>query len=1051
MCQAKGKNIDMNRKMLLTQKPRLCRAISRRLAFFLWMVAVAVFHSSGGASLAVAPPERDLLFYLSFDRMSPLADYAAGNPKPLDFKDDLEFRPEEGVNSKNAFLRRDGETLSYDLHKNFDPQQGTLSVWIQPVNWEPAGEGLKPVGHKHFLSIQFRTSVGTATLSLYKYYMESDFAFLITTALNRQNWLAKAPGAAYRKGQWIKLDATWADGQMVFYINGAEVGSARYEQPYIEVARAGVENGKILVNPILWGGENEPWSNQTVVDDVRIFGRALSPADILKRFVEDGGAPAGPTELPPVTLAGLDLDDGRLDRVTVSLDLSLLEDPWQKAVAQGNVEATVHLLFNGQEVCAQTDRSTNIVRSVRMENAYAPGDYEMILALTNLVSGESRELRGAAVKPELSFAGNTFGKEDFVPSPWTPIEIEGSRVRLWNRAYEFDGPFIRQALSGGHALLANGVQLWADTGAGDAPFQFDAPILTERQQDFVVFTGEGRAGDVTIRYRNTVWFDGFSRVQFTVGPAGTTLRHLDLRYAVKPDYSLYHTTPRWHPFEKEETSYEFSHFAMNGFTQLWLLGEVDGFCWIPENEGNWVLPPDGSKPIRIRKTEMGAEVSIALVSDTVTVPEHLDYAFGFIATPTRPLPEDFRTFCTAGRNLKNCRAAIIGWGGIGFTGYATLVPMTAGRKSWKSYTQEIEDVSKKGQISLFPYCSPTGLCTLEPVVRYFKQSWQFIGMGSFPIRDVYGQSYHQMFVTPTTIMRDFLANKVEQLLSRRNPEIGGIYYDLCKVMPSRSTLAGGSFTDAFGRDIPSRLNTIELRECMMRTLKICRKYGKRAWYHGHVDFNPAVMGLGDFWYPGEHLASALAENPYYYVEEMPEEAYRVGFNPHQKGVGVVNLPVIGRLHRERNEDPGPTESMLGMMLLHDVISSATQAHLPTIDKMWGIRIANQLDQASFVRYDRNNRFSSSNPAIVCSEYRFENGKRFAVVVNRSATDQTATLSFGDSVQSVFEEWEGMEWPSQKGVVEVMIPARLFRILILSPNSRTNGVESRGEVTSKDEK
>ena len=65
------------------------------------------------------PPERDLLFNVSFDKMTALADYAKGNGEPLDFKSDLEFRPYEGFNSKNAFLRQHGETLTYDARENF--------------------------------------------------------------------------------------------------------------------------------------------------------------------------------------------------------------------------------------------------------------------------------------------------------------------------------------------------------------------------------------------------------------------------------------------------------------------------------------------------------------------------------------------------------------------------------------------------------------------------------------------------------------------------------------------------------------------------------------------------------------------------------------------------------------------------------------------------------------------------------------------------------------------------------------------------------------------
>ncbi|MCK5803042.1 MAG: hypothetical protein KAI66_09430, partial [Lentisphaeria bacterium] len=128
--------------------------------------------------------------------------------------------------------------------------------------------------------------------------------------------------------------------------------------------------------------------------------------------------------------------------------------------------------------------------------------------------------------------------------------------------------------------------------------------------------------------------------------------------------------------------------------------------------------------------------------------------------------------------------------------------------------------------------------------------------------------------------------------------------------------------------------------------------------------------------------------------------------------------------------PKLTESMLGMMLLHDIVSSATQAHLPTIDKLWGIRIKHNLDRAEFVRFSQNKDFTSSNPSIVSSFYRLPGGKLFAVLVNRSKTDQTSHVSFGASYQSAFEEWEGKALPLANDALDITIPGRMFRIVVL---------------------
>lgn len=1002
------------------------------------LLALIALVAGAAPVFAEAPPQRDLLFHASFDRMSVNADYASGKPGSIDFESDLELRPREGFNGKNAFLRQDHETLSYDAKGNFNPVQGALSVWVQPVNWEPAGEKLKPLGHKHFLSINFQNAKGHATLSLYKYYTQDDLVFLITTELNKSNWLVRVPGSIYKKGQWIKFDATWGDGRMTLYINGKEVGSNAYEHEYDDIAQAGVASGKIMVNPILWGGENESWDNKTTIDEVKIFDRVLSAAEVARNYMDESGNIVDLKETPPVRIVGLDRNDGRLDCMMADIDLNSLELPWIEAMQAGQVKVAGQLRRGDQTIYECHAQPRDPKWRVFLENASDAGEYEFILNLTNTATGDTRQIITPVSKPDLSFYGNENGKEDFVPAPWTPIKVDGDRVAVWNRTYQFDGPFIQQVTSGGHEVLDKGVTLLADTGDGPRPVIFGDPQVSQTHQDHVVFTGQGKLNDLTIRYTNTVWFDGFSRVQFEVGPAETTLKSLRLTYAVKPEYSKYHTMATWRSFEKGGNHYAFNHDAWRGFSQLWLMGDTHGFCWVPENEGNWVYP-QGDKPIHLYKGDAPdavARVVLDLIAQPVTIPENLTYSFGFIATPTRPLPEDFRTFATGGWNLENTTARSVGWGGRGFTSYASLIPLTAEMHlPGKTYDELLHDVWSRNGILSFPYSSPTGLSSDDDVVAFYKDCWEVPGSSAFPISDVHGKQYHQVYVTPTRIMRDFFAQKVENFLSRRDKEIGGVYYDLCFVMPIRNAYAPtcGAFTDAFGRKIPSQLNTIGLRECLMRTLKICRKYDKRAWYHGHVVYNPAVMGLGDFWYPGEHLATPLANNPYYYLDEMPISSYETEFNPHQKGVGVINLPVISRVYRERGDDPKPTESMLGMMMLNDIISSATQAHLPTIDKMWGIRKRYQLDKSNFIRFDRNSGFESSSPDVVSSFYQLKDGRLFAIIVNRSPEDRQATVRFAGRYASAEDPWRDQPLElAGTNALNLEIPARLFRIVVLTP-------------------
>ena len=100
-------------------------------------------------------------------------------------------------------------------------------------------------------------------------------------------------------------------------------------------------------------------------------------------------------------------------------------------------------------------------------------------------------------------------------------------------------------------------------------------------------------------------------------------------------------------------------------------------------------------------------------------------------------------------------------------------------------------------------------------------------------------------------------------------------------------------------------------------------------------------------------------------------------------------------------------------------------------KVLGIKY--HLDEAKFVRYNQNADFTSSNPNIVCSYFKLPGGVLMAVLVNRSGDEQTAQVNFGGTYQTAFDAWqEKLLMLSERGEVNVTIPAWLFRVVVLKP-------------------
>lgn len=984
-----------------------------------------------------APPERDLLFYVSFDRLVVEADYAQGDGRPLDFDDNLEVRVQPGFNNKNAFLRKPKEILAYPARGNVNPMEGTLSVWVKAVNWEPRGldRGAAIGTHKHFLAIRYRNDEGPMTMTLFKLYRGAHVRFLVAPGKSTRGFAPTFNGALMKKGAWHKLDATWGEGVARIYLDGKLRGQVRYDDSVNRIAKAGIDDkGRILVNPLIW--KNNSWDDQTIIDEVKIYGRALSNAEIRQKYRRDLGQKVREEDLVALDLSGLDVDDGTLDELACTIDLNGLPSEWFERFEKGRVDLEL-TARHGEDVLY---RSTVESKKPRLRRVLTgidrPGQIDVSLTLTDRVDNRSLTVSQSIDRPDTSWLGNTHGLEEVVPEPWTPVEQNGDTVSAWNRVYTFEGPFVAQVESGGKTLLASPVRLMADTGDGEGyrevVWTADAIDPEKQRRDVIERTGRGRLGKLTFTYRTRVWFDGYTRTTLDVGPQGASLNGLRLAYAVRREFSRYLTDPLYRELGPEGAAYGWDATNLKDFSLLWLMGDKHGFAWIPENEGNWVYDKDGGyKPIRCRRGKgPGAptEVTLDLIAHPVRLPEGVRYNLGFIATPTRPLPKDFRTFCANGRKSGKLNDAVItGWNGKGFAWGLSLIPYN-GPDARQPYDAYIETFRKTGW-SYYIDCSPVYRASAEPVVSYFASSWRIPGTALFPNHDHRDQKYVTIACTQTRAYRDFFADKVNDYFSTAPDVIGGPYYDMSFVYPNTNPVAGGPFTDAFGRRIPYRLTTFDLRRTLMRNLKICRRHDRRVWQHAHSVYNPAVHGLADFWYPGENWAHRLMNDKFYYTDNMPEGVYLTELNPHQKGVGVINLPVVARRVRERLDEPEPTIAMLGRMFLHDVISSATQCHEPSVARLWAIRKKHDLDRARFVRFDQAPSVASDNKDVACSVYELPGGARLAVVANMTARPQKARLDVGEAA-SARDEWNEKVLAIDEGAVTVKLPPRGFIPLYL---------------------
>ena len=99
-----------------------------------------------GAALALPLHAGDsLLFKADFDAYSVKANFAKGEASARKFgEESLQLRMWPGAyGNVNSLAYSKSETCAWALADNFDPRQGTVSLWVAPLNWKTSNKSME--------------------------------------------------------------------------------------------------------------------------------------------------------------------------------------------------------------------------------------------------------------------------------------------------------------------------------------------------------------------------------------------------------------------------------------------------------------------------------------------------------------------------------------------------------------------------------------------------------------------------------------------------------------------------------------------------------------------------------------------------------------------------------------------------------------------------------------------------------------------------------------------------------------------------------------------
>lgn len=245
----------------------------------------------------------DVLFRVAFDG-NVNAEIARGLASPKALEGKPRFEP--GRFGQALVAGEGGSAIAYRIESNLDVKQGSLSMWLLPVNWQPGEK------RAHML-FQFTEA------SVFRLFMDEtgDLVFEVGPDLAERRRVA-APLHGYEQNQWLHIVATWSSAELKLYLNGRLAASGPCEERFLPL----VLNYNFQVGDLPHGrGRETP--RVTRIDDLTIYRRPLGPHE-LERVESSAAAIAGVDEPPLIVLPRRD--------EAITIDGVIDAHEWRQAV-----------------------------------------------------------------------------------------------------------------------------------------------------------------------------------------------------------------------------------------------------------------------------------------------------------------------------------------------------------------------------------------------------------------------------------------------------------------------------------------------------------------------------------------------------------------------------------------------------------------------------------------------------------------------------------------------------------------------------------------------
>ncbi len=306
---------------------------------------------------------------------------------------------------------------------------------------------------------------------------------------------------------------------------------------------------------------------------------------------------------------------------------------------------------------------------VELELPYLLDD---VYTVTLNVPGWDKPLVSTFERKHFVWEGNKIGITDKVLSPFKPIKVKGDAVDVVLRNHLIDGLGLWKSVKAAGNVSAGGPR---ELLAAPMNFVVDGKDMLEGQGEFiriadheVVYEGHAEHPAVNVKTLTTTEIDGCMKVELILEPGKSNrkLQSLQLDIPLVDDLMpLYHvstTSLRSNPAGSipqgegkfwDSRDFPDGSWYGNFKPYIWLGAEERGLAWFADNDAGWVLnvdlnDPEKSTPsIELIREDGVLTLRINLVQKPIMLDEPRKIVFGLMASPGKPMREDWRTLETA--------------------------------------------------------------------------------------------------------------------------------------------------------------------------------------------------------------------------------------------------------------------------------------------------------------------------------------------------------------------------------------------------------------------